>query len=47
MDCIIECPKHDGQFDYRSGKAVRAPACVNLRTYQTRIAGDQVEILID
>jgi 3-phenylpropionate/trans-cinnamate dioxygenase ferredoxin subunit len=30
---IIECSRHFGQFDYRTGEAVELPACVNLRTY--------------
>lgn len=46
MDYVIECPKHNGQFDYRTGAAKRAPVCKNLNTYQTRITGGQVEILI-
>lgn len=46
MDYVIECPKHNGQFDYRTGEAKRAPVCKNLGTYQTRIENGQVEILI-
>jgi 3-phenylpropionate/trans-cinnamate dioxygenase ferredoxin component len=41
---LIECPKHNGQFDYRSGAAVRAPACVNLQTYPVKIADGHVNI---
>ena len=37
MDNIIECPKHNATFDYRTGQAKRAPACVNLRTYPVRV----------
>ena len=44
MDNIIECPKHNGRFDYRTGEAKGAPACVNLRTYPVRIEGDHVLI---
>ena len=44
MDYVIECPKHNGQFDYRTGEAKRAPACVNLRTYPVKVDGDQVMI---
>ena len=47
MDHIIECPKHNGQFDYRTGAAKRAPVCVDLKTYQTRINNGRVEILLD
>ena len=40
----IECPKHNGQFDYRTGEAMRAPVCVNLKTYKTRVEGGRVLI---
>ncbi len=42
MDHLIECPKHNGQFDYRTGEAMRAPVCVNLRTYKVKVEGDRV-----
>ena len=42
MDGIIECPKHNGQFDYRNGKALRVPACVDLATYPVRVEGGRV-----
>jgi nitrite reductase/ring-hydroxylating ferredoxin subunit len=32
-DCILECPKHNGRFDVRTGEAVRLPAQKSLRTY--------------
>lgn len=46
MDYTIECPKHNGQFDYRTGEARRAPVCVNLRTYPTRIEAGRVQIKV-
>jgi 3-phenylpropionate/trans-cinnamate dioxygenase ferredoxin subunit len=42
MDFVIECPKHNGQFDYRTGAAKRAPVCVDLRTYPVRVENDRV-----
>lgn len=42
MDGIIECPKHNGRFDYKTGEARGAPACVNLRTYRIRVEGGRV-----
>lgn len=44
MDYVIECPKHNGQFDYRTGEALRAPVCVSLVTYPTKIEGGRVFI---
>jgi 3-phenylpropionate/trans-cinnamate dioxygenase ferredoxin subunit len=46
IDHVIECPKHSGEFDYRTGEAVRAPACRNLRTYATRVEGGRVFVEI-
>jgi 3-phenylpropionate/trans-cinnamate dioxygenase ferredoxin subunit len=44
MDNIIECPKHNGRFDYRTGEAKGAPACVNLKTYPVRVESGKVLI---
>ena len=44
MDNIIECPKHNGRFDYRTGEAKGAPVCINLRTYPARVDGGKVLI---
>ncbi|KPP91451.1 MAG: dioxygenase ferredoxin subunit [Rhodobacteraceae bacterium HLUCCA08] len=46
MDYEIECPKHNATFDYRSGAALRAPACVNLTTYPVKIEDGRVLIAI-
>ncbi|MCF1707221.1 MocE family 2Fe-2S type ferredoxin [Tabrizicola sp. J26] len=46
MDDTIECPKHNGRFNYRTGAALRAPVCVNLSTYPARIADGRIEIQI-
>lgn len=42
MDHIIECPKHNGRFDYRTGQGKGAPICVNLATYRTKVEDGQV-----
>jgi len=44
VDYEIECPKHAAAFDYRTGEALRAPACVDLATYPTKIEGGRVFI---
>ena len=44
MDDIVECPKHNGRFNYKTGHAKGAPACVNLQTYPTRVENDRVFI---
>ncbi|MGA0906611.1 MAG: Rieske 2Fe-2S domain-containing protein, partial [bacterium] len=37
MDNVIECPKHNGRFDYTDGSALGAPVCVNLQTYPVKV----------
>jgi 3-phenylpropionate/trans-cinnamate dioxygenase ferredoxin subunit len=46
MDNIIECPKHNGRFDYRTGAAKGAPVCVNLKTYPVKVEAGSVMIEI-
>lgn len=42
MEFEIECPKHNATFDYRTGEALRAPACDALRTYPAKVEGRRV-----
>lgn len=44
MDYTIECPKHSGTFDYRTGAAKGAPVCINLKTYVTKVENGDVMI---
>jgi len=44
MDETIECPKHNGRFNYQTGAALRAPVCDALATYPARISGDRIEV---
>jgi 3-phenylpropionate/trans-cinnamate dioxygenase ferredoxin subunit len=46
MDDIIECPKHNGRFNYRTGQAKGAPACVNLKTYRVKVDSGQVFVQV-
>ena len=39
---IIECPKHNGRFNYKTGAAKGAPVCVNLKTYPVKVEGGRV-----
>lgn len=41
---LIECPKHNGQFDYRNGAAMRAPVCVALRTFPVKVEDGTVYV---
>ncbi|TIN68453.1 MAG: Rieske family ferredoxin, partial [Mesorhizobium sp.] len=46
MDDIIECPKHNGRFNYKTGVARGAPVCVNLATYPVKVEAGKVMIQI-
>jgi 3-phenylpropionate/trans-cinnamate dioxygenase ferredoxin component len=44
MDDIIECPKHNGRFNYKTGAAKGAPVCVALKTYPVKVEAGTVFI---
>lgn len=44
MDDIIECPKHNGRFSYKTGEAKGAPACVDLQIYPVKVEDGTVFI---
>lgn len=44
MGDTIECPKHNGRFNYKTGAAKGAPVCINLVTYKTKVEGDDLFI---
>ena len=46
MEDIIECPKHNGRFNYKTGEARGAPVCVNLKTYPVKVEGGKVLLQI-
>ncbi len=46
IDHEIECPRHGGRFDLRTGKATRSPAEIDLPWFQTRIQGDELQIFV-
>jgi 3-phenylpropionate/trans-cinnamate dioxygenase ferredoxin subunit len=47
MGNSIECPKHNGRFNYKTGEAKRAPVCVALKTYPVKVQGSKVFIKVD
>lgn len=46
IDHTIECPKHNGRFDTRSGAPLRPPVCVALATYPARIEAGRIQIML-
>ena len=47
MDGVIECPKHNGRLEVRTGAPKGAPVCVALRTYPVRVEAGRVLIGLD
>ena len=43
---VIECPMHSGQFDIRTGRAVKPPCVVDLRTFAVKVEGGQVFVAL-
>jgi nitrite reductase/ring-hydroxylating ferredoxin subunit len=43
---VVECPFHGGQFEVRSGKAVMAPAADDVPTFEVRIEGDGIWVMV-
>ena len=40
-------PKHNGRFNYKTGKAKGAPVCIDLKTYPAKVEDGTVFIKID
>lgn len=47
MAGVVECPKHNGRFDIRTGRPLGAPVIEALKTYPARVAESSVYIDID
>lgn len=43
---MIECPKHNGRFDFTTGEAKRIPACLKLEIYTVKIETDKIFIWV-
>jgi len=44
MDNIIECPKHNGRFDYTTGAGQCAPITRDLTTYPVKVEAGVVYV---
>ena len=47
MGDLIECPKHNGRFNYKTGAALRSPASMTLKVFATRVQGKDVQIEVN
>jgi 3-phenylpropionate/trans-cinnamate dioxygenase ferredoxin subunit len=46
VDCIIECPFHQGRFDVRDGLPLGAPVWVPLKTFPVKIENGNVYVKV-
>ncbi len=44
---VIECPLHGGRFDVTTGKALSAPVCIDLHTYDVKVEDGQVFLTVE
>lgn len=41
---LVECPLHGGCFNIKSGKAMTPPVTEDLKTYEVKIDGDDIQV---
>src|ERR1700683_18785 len=46
IDCVVECPFHQGRFDVRTGKALSAPVFDPLKTYPLKIVEGKIYVRV-
>lgn len=46
VDCVVECPFHQGRFDVRDGKALSAPVVVGLKTFPVKIENGNIYVQV-
>ncbi len=44
IDCVVECPYHQGRFDVRTGAALGAPVIIPLKTYPVKVADGKIYV---
>lgn len=42
IDCVVECPFHQGRFDVRDGRALGAPVIIPLRTFPVKVVDGKI-----
>jgi 3-phenylpropionate/trans-cinnamate dioxygenase ferredoxin component len=47
IDCVVECPFHQGRFDVRNGRALGAPVIEPLKTYPIKIVDGRIFVRVN
>ncbi len=43
----IQCPRHGGKFDMKTGRAIGLPAVIDLKSYDVRVDNGEVYISLN
>ena len=46
VDCVVECPYHQGRFDVRTGRALGAPVIEPLATFPVKIVDGRLYVRV-
>jgi 3-phenylpropionate/trans-cinnamate dioxygenase ferredoxin subunit len=46
-DHQIECPRHGGRFDVRTGEVTALPPMFPIKTFPVRVEGDEIQVALD
>lgn len=47
VDGEVECPRHGGRFDLRTGAVTALPPMFPIKTYPVHVEGDDIQVAID
>ena len=47
IDHEIECPRHGGRFDVRTGEVTALPPMFPIKTFPVRVEGDEIQVAFD
>lgn len=46
-DYEVECPRHGGRFDVRTGEVTALPPVLPIKTFPVRIEGEAIQVAFD
>jgi 3-phenylpropionate/trans-cinnamate dioxygenase ferredoxin component len=46
VDCVVECPFHQGRFDIRNGKALGAPVTIPLHCFPVKVVDGRIYVQV-
>jgi 3-phenylpropionate/trans-cinnamate dioxygenase ferredoxin subunit len=46
-DSEIECPRHGGRFDVRTGEVTALPPVQPIKTFPVRVHGDEIQVALE